>query len=603
MSIAEHLYTHGYISYPRTETTQYPTQFDFRGILQNLAKDSRCSSYAQQVLNDGVRKPKRGDDKGDHPPITPMKSDEGRLSGDQARIYEYVTQHFIASLMKPCKYRTTNLNFSIKDDEFTYSTKHVEDPGFTSIMSWQAIEESSISSSIKKGSVLEVKNYLVIKHGFMNMTTNLKFSIKDEEFTYSTKHVEDPGFTSIMSWQAIEESSISSSINKGSVLEVKNLSIVEKETSPPGYLTESELITQMEKFGIGTDASIPVHIGNIIQRNYATVESGRRIIPTKLGVSLIHGYCRIDPELVLPTMRSEVGEQLNLIAKGQADYELVKEHVLSMFRTKFVYFTENVRGMDELFEDSFTTLDACGKPFSRCGKCLRFMKLVDSKPQRLHCNNCNETYNIPISRTGVIKQYNGDKRCPVDQFGILHWSENIGNTIKSYPFCPHCFNNPPFEDMDKKVGCNKCPHASCEFSSIGSGVINCFNPDCGGIIYYDKLTKPKYKFNCNKCAITIELFKGAYNLKLHDKECFNCGANHITVEYKENSPLPDGVSKFTGCLFCNGDIYNNSILVKVKDYTKSIENASNRMNSYRGGRGRGGRGRGRGSRGRGSRGR
>lgn len=87
--------------------------------------------------------------------------------------------------------------------------------------------------------------------------------------------------------------------------------MLEKQTSPPDYLTESELIALMEKNGIGTDASIPVHINNISERNYVKLERDRRLVPTTLGIVLVHGYQRIDPDLCLPRMRSQVSEKKN----------------------------------------------------------------------------------------------------------------------------------------------------------------------------------------------------------------------------------------------------------------------------------------------------
>lgn len=85
----------------------------------------------------------------------------------------------------------------------------------------------------------------------------------------------------------------------------------------------------------------------------------------------MHGYWKIDPDLVQPRMRAAVEAQLNLIAEGRAKYKAVTEHALKVFRMKFEYFVLNISQMDELFEVSFTSLSESGKPFTRCGVCRR----------------------------------------------------------------------------------------------------------------------------------------------------------------------------------------------------------------------------------------
>uniref|UniRef100_A0A914WQU9 DNA topoisomerase n=1 Tax=Plectus sambesii TaxID=2011161 RepID=A0A914WQU9_9BILA len=517
MQLAEQLYTRGYISYPRTETTSYSANFDLRGTLQQQAGSSKWGATVKEVLAEGITKPRQGDDKGDHPPITPMRADDGQLSGDLARIYEYIVQHFIGTVMKPCRYWVTTLHMTIGDEQFSASGKALIDEGFTKVMPWLGIGD-------------------------------------DEQLP---------------------------ELRRGDRLAVKDLRIVERQTSPPDYLTEAELITLMEKHGIGTDASIPVHINNISQRNYVTVESGRKLVPTKLGVALVHGYLKVDPQLVLPTMRSEVETQLTLIAKGEADFLAVKNHALENFRLKFIYFVENITFVDALFEDSFTTLADAGKPFAKCGKCRRFMKLVQSRPQRLHCSSCQDTYALPNAKDGLLKLHM-EKKCPLDDFDLLYWQGPGGKLSRSYAFCPYCYNNPPFPGMKKSQGCNECTHPACPHAFSTQGVVKCPQAcsEGNGVLVLDPQSAPKWRLCCNKCAVVVGVFEGATRVRVSPKQCDDCGAQLMSAEYKEGkTPLPESKTSYLGCVFCDeelGDIINLNHVNRTIDQRNRQEAALSR---------------------------
>lgn len=48
----------GYISYPRTETTSYPTDFDFRSILMELDRHPEFREYASTLLQSKISRPR-----------------------------------------------------------------------------------------------------------------------------------------------------------------------------------------------------------------------------------------------------------------------------------------------------------------------------------------------------------------------------------------------------------------------------------------------------------------------------------------------------------------------------------------------------------------
>ncbi|KAL2531014.1 DNA topoisomerase 3-beta [Forsythia ovata] len=509
MQLAERLYTQGFISYPRTESTAYPPSFDFRGTLRALDNNPEWREYVQELLADGYVKPRSGNDAGDHPPITPMRSaTQDMLGHDAWKLYQYVCQHFLGTLSPDTKYTRVKIEFAVAGELFQCIGQHVTVKGFASIMPWLAVSEKSL-----------------------------------------------PQFT------------------QGEKIEISRIEVDEGNTAPPDYLTESELISLMEKNGIGTDASIPVHINNICERNYVQVQAGRRLVPTALGVSLIRGYQCIDPDLCLPDIRSFIEHQITLVAKGQADHSLVVEHVIKQFKMKFSYFVKQIENMDALFEAEFSPLSDSGRFLSKCGKCLRYMRYISTQPSRLYCGTCEEIYYIP--QKGTIKLYK-ELTCPLDNFELLIFSMP-GPEGKSFPLCPYCYNCPPFEGIDTLFGATKtgstvksgkgagmpcflCPHPTCQHSMISQGVCAC--PECNGTLVLDPVSAPKWRLYCNMCNCLVFLPEGAHRISTTRDHCPECDSTIIEVDFnKKTTPLKDGATLHVGCVLCD-ELLHSLVVMK-----------------------------------------
>lgn len=75
-------------------------------------------------------------------------------------------------------------------------------------------------------------------------------------------------------------------------------------TQPAPRLSERDLIAQMERHGIGTDATVADHIQKQLDRGYAEKNEQLLFWPRPLGEALVAAYCRMGLEnLWLPTLR------------------------------------------------------------------------------------------------------------------------------------------------------------------------------------------------------------------------------------------------------------------------------------------------------------
>uniref|UniRef100_A0A8C6U4A4 DNA topoisomerase n=1 Tax=Neogobius melanostomus TaxID=47308 RepID=A0A8C6U4A4_9GOBI len=164
MQIAERLYTQGYISYPRTETTQYPENFDLKGALKQQANNPMWADEVKELLSSGLNRPRKGNDAGDHPPITPMRSaTEAELGSDGWRLFDYITRHFISTVSQDCKFLQTTIEFNIGGEDFSCSGKTLISPGYTSVMPWQGIPLEEALPVCERGDVFTVDEVKLVE--------------------------------------------------------------------------------------------------------------------------------------------------------------------------------------------------------------------------------------------------------------------------------------------------------------------------------------------------------------------------------------------------------------------------------------------------------
>ncbi|QQP52602.1 DNA topoisomerase [Caligus rogercresseyi] len=138
----------------------------------------------------------------------------------------------------------------------------------------------------------------------------------------------------ILNYEAIEE------------FEPSIIELQEGSTSPPSLLTEADLISLMDKHGIGTDATHAEHIETIKNRNYVGLQDNR-FVPGQLGIALCDGYDAMGFEMSKPHLRSALETDLKAICEGTKDPEVVLREQISSYKNVFQIASQQVNKIDD----------------------------------------------------------------------------------------------------------------------------------------------------------------------------------------------------------------------------------------------------------------
>ena len=291
MNLAENLYMEGYITYPRTETTQYSPTFDFKSNLNKFKNSEIFGKNVEELIaefdnNDILSY--EGVDMGDHPPITPARiPNKNRLKGKEYDLFKLICNYYFATLSPSLKYEKINYTFQIGNNLYNAESSFIDDLGFLKFLPFK--NKNFIDS---KNKLIENEQYPILKVSF-------------------------------------EEKKIND------------------------YITEAELIEEMEKNHIGTDASMSVHIDRIEKRGYVRVDDKRRYIPTKLGKALIEALESVEKDIVLPENRAKIEEFVAELAEGKKNYEEVLDYALKFYKNKFSSISAKVDQLYEVFGKYF----------------------------------------------------------------------------------------------------------------------------------------------------------------------------------------------------------------------------------------------------------
>ncbi|MBD3310188.1 DNA topoisomerase I [Candidatus Woesearchaeota archaeon] len=339
LSIAQNLYTDGYISYPRTSSQKLPKEIGYQKILKDLSRQEKYKELCYNLLGTKLE-PNEGK-KSDpaHPAIYPTGTSPKKMDARSAKVYDLIVRRFMATFGKPAMRETVHISIDVNSELFGAKGTRTVDKG------WHV---------------------------------------------YYGPYVK------------IEEQQMPAVV-RGDEVNVKEINFLDKETQPPKRYTEASIIKELEKRNLGTKATRAQIVDTLQQRSYITgVPIEATELGIKVESNLETYVPKIVDEELTMNFEMQM-EEIREGKKTEEEVLSKAKEVLTKILDEFKQHQEKIgEGLARTFKETRAVMETVGKCpnckegmlMIRKGKFGRFVA-CDKYPE------CKTTFKLPA--TGMVK--------------------------------------------------------------------------------------------------------------------------------------------------------------------------------------------------------
>lgn len=288
------------------------------------------------------------------------------------------------------------------------------------------------------------------------------------------------------------------SLKKGDELKVKKILPEQNFTQPPPRFSESSLIRELEKKGIGRPSTYAAIVSTIQDKEYVRKEKGR-FAPTELGKVVTSILVKTFPEIMNVKFTAMMEDQLDRVEEGQVNWVELLQNFYTQFEKRLSEAPTQMRNIRGEVKPTDIICEKCGaKMVIRWGKRGHFLAC----PNYPQCRNTKEFKMDEKGEIEVLKREKTDVKCEKCGRQMVVRSGKRGRFLACSGY-PECRNTKPYP-----IGV-KCIHCGGELVERMSQ---------RGRVFYSCSNYPECKYMLREKPLR--------------EKCPECGAPYLVVEWK-----------------------------------------------------------------------